>query len=244
MRCARRPLPAASFRRKPEASAFVAALCAVALLGGCAAPAKKPAARKPAPTQSKPAAPVPAARAPAPAPTGPYAEALKLLKTNQLEQAEAALQAVAKANPQASGPLTNLGIVYARTNRKVEARTAFTRAINLNPANAAAHNWLGVLAREAGDFARAEQAYRAALAADASYAAAQLNLAILYDLHLKRPAAALAAYRKYEELTARKDPRVAVWIGELEASVGAPPQAKPVANPVAKPVAKPGEKQS
>jgi len=210
----------------------VAALCAAVLLAGCAAPAKKPVARKPAPAQTRAATPT--ARAPAapqPAPTGAYAEALKLLKTNQLEQAEAALQAVAKANPQASGPLTNLGIVYARTNRKPEARNAFARAVALNPANAAAHNWLGVLAREAGDFARAEQAYRAALAADAGYVAAQLNLAILYDLYLKRPADALAAYRKYEELTGRKDARVAVWIGELEASSAIPPQARPVAKP-------------
>jgi tetratricopeptide (TPR) repeat protein len=213
---------------------LVAGLCAALLLAGCAGPAKKPVARKPPATQSKPATPAPAARAPAPAqpaPTGAYAEALKLLKSNQLEQAEAALQAVAKANPQASGPLTNLGIVYARSNRKPEARTAFTRAINLNPANAAAHNWLGVLAREAGDFARAEQAYQAALAADADYAPAQLNLAILYDLHLKRPVDALAAYRKYDALTGRKDARVAVWIGELEATAGAPQQAKPVAKP-------------
>jgi tetratricopeptide (TPR) repeat protein len=213
---------------------LVAALCATALLAGCAAPAKKPAARKPAATQTRPATPATAARAaatPQPAPTGAYAEALKLLKTNQLQQAETALQAVAKANPQASGPLTNLGIVYARTNRKPEARDAFTRAVALNPANAAAHNWLGVLARETGDFARAEQAYRAALAADAGYVAAQLNLAILYDLYLKRPADALAAYRKYEELTGRKDARVAVWIGELEASSATPAQAKPVAKP-------------
>jgi tetratricopeptide (TPR) repeat protein len=234
MRCARKRSLDSSFPRKRGSSVFVAGLCAAALLAGCAAPAKKPVTRKPAPTQASAATPAPAARPPAaaqPAPTGAYADALKLLKANQLEQAEAALQAVAKANPQASGPLTNLGIVYARTNRKPEARTAFTRAINLNPANAAAHNWLGVLAREAGDFARAEQAYQAALAADADYAAAQLNLAILYDLHLKRPADALAAYRKYEALTGRKDARVAVWIGELEASSGTTPQARPMAKP-------------
>lgn len=241
MRCASTRVPA--LRAGGLTAPLLASLCAAALLAGCAAPAKKPVARKPAATQARPAATAPAARAPAtsqPAPTGAYAEALKLLKTNQLEQAEAALQAVAKANPQASGPLTNLGIVYARSNRKVEARTAFGRAVALNPANAVAHNWLGVLAREAGDFAPAEQAYRAALAADTGYAAAQLNLAILYDLYLNRPADALAAYRKYEELTGRKDARVAVWIGELEASTGAPPAIRPGA----KPVARPGETQS
>jgi Flp pilus assembly protein TadD len=235
MRCASTSTPAP--RAGGLTTPLVAALCAAALLAGCAAPAKKPVARKPAATQARTATTAPAARtaAPQPAPTGAYADALKLLKTNQLGQAETALQAVAKANPQASGPLTNLGIVYARTNRKPEARTAFARAVALNPANAAAHNWLGVLARETGDFARAEQAYRAALAADSGYAAAQLNLAILYDLHLKRPADALAAYRQYEALTGRKDARVAVWIGELEASSAAPSQIRPATKPVAKP---------
>jgi tetratricopeptide (TPR) repeat protein len=217
--------------------AVVAALGALALLAGCAGPAQKPAARKPAPTaQARPpaAAPAPGTRPAAaaqPAPTGAYADALKLMKSNQGKEAEAALQAVAKANPQASGPQTNLGILYARSNRKPEARAAFGRAVALNPDNAIAQNWLGVLAREAGELAKAEQAYQAALAADPGYAAAQLNLAILYDLHLKRPADALAAYRKYAELTGRKDARVAVWIGELEATAGAPPSVKPAAKP-------------
>lgn len=225
MRCANPRAPA--LRAGGLTAPLLASLCAVALLAGCAAPAKKPVARKPAAAQPRAVAPAAAQ----PAPTGAYADALNLLKTNQLAQAEAALQAVARAHPQASGPPTNLGIVYARSNRKAEARAAFTRAVALNPGNAVAHTWLGVLAREAGDFARAEQAYQAALAADASHAAAQLNLAILYDLYLKRPAAALAAYRKYAALSGRTDARVAVWIGELEASAGAPAQAKPVASP-------------
>lgn len=216
-------------------------LGAAAMLAACAAtPPSKPAARSP-----KPAA-TPAAKAPAATPTvptvptapsqsaapraapaekvaenSPYGQALNHLKANQLPDAEAGLLAVAKSNPQASGPQTNLGIVYARTKRFAEARAAFARAVALNPANAVAHNWLGVLAREAGDYAKAEQAYRAAIAADAGYAPALLNLAILYDLHLKRPADAVAAYRRYEQATDRKDVRAAVWIAEIEATTAA-----------------------
>jgi tetratricopeptide (TPR) repeat protein len=173
-----------------------------------------------------PAAPsrTPATR-PAPAEkvdeNSPYGQALKQLKANQLPDAEAALLAVAKANPQASGPHANLGIVYVRSKRLPEARAAFARAVAINPGNAVAHNWLGVLAREAGDYARAEQSYRAAIAADAGYAPALLNLAILYDLHLKQPAAALEAYRQYEQATDRKDARAAVWIAEIEATAAA-----------------------
>jgi tetratricopeptide (TPR) repeat protein len=191
-----------------------------ALLAGCAsAPPPKPAASRPATTPaSAPAAPA-ARAAPAAKPSGAYAEALKLLKAHQLAEAEAALLAVAAARPEASGPVTNLGILYARSNRKPQAREAFARAVALNPANAVAHTWAGVLAREAGDFPAAERSYRAALDADPLHADAALNLAFLYDLYLKRPADALAAYRRYAQLTDRKDIRVAVWIDELEARV-------------------------
>ncbi len=212
-----------------------AVVCAAALAGGCAAPQTQSPARKPAATTSPaPAAPAKApekstSAAPRPAtvpPSGAYAEALKLLKANQTQEAETTLLALAKANPQASGPQTNLGILYARSNRKPEARAAFAKAIALNPKNAIAQNWLGVLAREAGEYPRAEQAYRDAIAADPTSAAAQLNLAILYDLYLKRPADALAAYRRYEEITGRKDARASVWIAEIEASTSATPAAQ------------------
>jgi tetratricopeptide (TPR) repeat protein len=207
-----------------RSNSFIALAFGAALLTGCAStPPPKPKATSPA------ASPVAAAAAPAskPAlaaaakPAGAYAEALKLMKAHQLAEAEAALLAVAAARPDASGPATNLGILYAKSNRKPQAREAFARAVALNPANAVAHTWAGVLAREAGDFTLAERSYRAALEADPAHADAALNLAFLYDLYLKRPADALAAYKRYDQLNGRKDARVAVWIDELEARVPA-----------------------
>lgn len=223
------------------------ALCALMLTTGCGLFGDKKAVRKPA---AKPAATAAAkgARPAAPdrretaadAPQGRYAEALRLLKANQLQAAEAALVKAVAEKPQQSGPRTNLGIVYARTNRKAEAAAEFGKAVAANPTNAVAHNWLGVLAREAGDLKRAEQAYRQALAADPTYAPAQLNLAILYDVYMKRPADALAGYRKYEELTARKDARAAVWIAELQAQAAAPSAAPAVPATAAPKPATPG----
>lgn len=212
-----------------SAKALLTALCAAALLAGCAGePTKTPSARKPAASAAGAEAPAkkPAVAAPtrhaATATDEAYAQAVKLLRSNQMQEAEAALFAAAKAHPQASGPQTNLGILYARTNRKVEARAAFARAVAANPSNAVAHNWLGTLAREAGDLAAAERAYRAAIGADAAYAASYLNLGILYDVYLKRPADALAAYRQYDQVTGSKDVRAAVWIAEIEAASGTP----------------------
>ena len=176
--------------------------------------------------------------APATAPAERYAQALALLKSNQLPGAEAAFVVAVKDYPQFTGAWTNLGIVYARINRKPEALTALAKAASLDASNVVAQNWLGVVARETGDFKRAEQAYQQVLSAQPGNVPAQLNLAILYDQHLKRPVDALAAYRRYEELTQKKDLRAAVWIAELQAQMPAPatvqvPPAGPAATPPA-----------
>ena len=76
-----------------------------------------------------------------------------------------------------------------------------------------------MLYRESGDHARAEQAYRRALAAQPQYAPAQLNLGILYDLYLQRPHDAVAAYRSYRE-AGGGDLIVEAWIREIEGRHG------------------------
>ncbi len=135
------------------------------------------------------------------------------------------LDALVKENPSYSGPLTNLGIVYYKTSRREQALAAFSRAAVANPRNAVAYNWLGIIYRENGDYARAEQGYLRALQADGDYAAAHLNLAILYDQHLKRPAQAIEHYRRYGRLDRSNELQVAAWIAALE------PKKKPEPKP-------------
>lgn len=230
---------------RPQARAWLVAMCTALLLAGCAAePKKRPTGKsRPAATASKPAPTTGAAKKPAakaaagkPAaaagkqakaapplkpgtPQQRYAQALEFLKAGQWQDAEAALTAYLREFPQHSGPHTNLGIVYARTNRKPQAAAEFAKAVSANPKNAVAHTWLGVLAREAGNFKEAELAYRRALAADLQFSAAHLNLAILYDQHLQKPREALAAYRRYRELAGAGDLRAAVWVAELESKL-------------------------
>ncbi|HUS24293.1 MAG TPA: tetratricopeptide repeat protein [Candidatus Binatia bacterium] len=213
--------------RKTSAPADSSTKTATGSTPAPAAPAKSPAATAPPPGQTPADAPPPPPQAVvARTPQERYAQALDAVKTSQWQAAETALQASVRDYPQQSGPRTNLGIVYARTNRKPQALAEFTRAVSLNPRNAVAFNWIGVLARESGDLPRAEQAYQRALSADPAYAPAQLNLAILYDEYLKRPADALAAYRRYQTLAGKTDPRAAVWIAQLE-SRGKPQGASP-----------------
>jgi tetratricopeptide (TPR) repeat protein len=145
-----------------------------------------------------------------------YRSALALLREGRLPEAISALQTLMREHPQYSGPPTALGIAHAQARQPALAIEAFSKAVAVNPANATAWNWLGSLRREAGDHGAAEQAYLRAIAAQPDHAAAQLNLAILYDVSLRRRELALKHYREYQRLAGRDKPIVSAWIRELE----------------------------
>lgn len=155
-----------------------------------------------------------------------FQEALALMKARRYAEAQAAFLALSTDFPDFSGPLTDLGILYAQGRQNELAVASLTRAIKANPDNAVAHNWLGTLHRENGDFLRAEQAYRRAIAARPGYAPAYLNLAILYDVALHRPREALTTYQEYQRRLGHEDLIVAAWIRDLEARLQ--PGASPV----------------
>ncbi len=79
---------------------------------------------------------------------------------------------------------------------------------------------LGLAYRNTGRFGLAEDAYRSALQADPGYAPAMLNLGVLLDLYLQRPAEALEQYEAYQAKLLQPDERVAGWIRELEIRTG------------------------
>jgi tetratricopeptide (TPR) repeat protein len=80
-----------------------------------------------------------------------------------------------------------------------EARTAYEKAIALDPAHLDALVNLGRLFHEDGDPAAAEKHYRAALSADPTHPVAAFNLGVALD-DLGRLAAAADAYRRAIEL--------------------------------------------
>lgn len=204
--------------RLTSAAAPVVALTLLALLlQACSAPAPR---HSPSRTPKPAAASVPAAPAPATASKGDadqrFREALKLMKAQQNAEATEAFLALSRDFPQYSGPFTDLGILYAQGRQRDQAIASFSKAVAANPGNAVALNWLGSLYREGGDFARAEQSWLAALAVKPDYAPVHRNLGILYDVSLRRPQQAVAAYREYLKYAGMEDLIVSAWIKELE----------------------------
>ncbi|MES2489877.1 MAG: tetratricopeptide repeat protein [Pseudomonadota bacterium] len=228
--------------------ALTALMLSTLVLGGCGMFASKPSPSTstkggastlpgtPAAPGTKPVAPKPIDKGD---PDARFKGALELYKQGQAQEAEAALTELVKDFPQYSGPLTELGMIYAKSKRFDLAANAFAKAIANNSDNAVAYNWQGILFRQANNYARAEQSYKRALSINSSYANAHLNLGILYDVYLKRPDDALEHYKDYQRLGGADDLRVLVWVAELE-KAKAPPAA-PVAAPVAAtpPVVKP-----
>ena len=106
---------------------------------------------------------------------------------------------------------------YARAE-VAEAPVAPVAAPESDPASL---NRLAVEQRQAGHFKEAREAYERALAIDPTYADAERNLAILHDLYLDDPAAALPHYVRYQELTHGADKEVTAWLVEIQARLAA-----------------------
>lgn len=203
----------------PSIKAAVVAVMLAALLAGCSTPARRPLAARKAAEPVPVATPAPILAPPAngkPPADEHFRNALGLMEDHRPQEAQAALQSLLKDYPDLSGPLTDAGILYAHAKQRDKALAHFQRAIKANPANIVALNWSGALYREAGDHSRAEKAWLQALAVKPDYPAAALNLAILYDVSMHRPAEALQYYRRYQELIGREDLIVTAWVRELE----------------------------
>lgn len=198
--------------RRP-ARALLPALM-LALLGACSSTPTQPESTGGKPAESQTATPV----NPAASPQARFTAALELMKNGQNAEAEKAFLALSKDQPNASGPWTNLGIIYAKTKRRDAAIQALARAVQLKPDNAVAWNWLGMQYREAGNYAQAQNAYEQAIKADPQDPLMHLNYGILLDQYLKRPQEAIAQYQQYQQALGKQDLRSMAWIAELQAA--------------------------
>jgi tetratricopeptide (TPR) repeat protein len=108
--------------------------------------------------------------------------------------------------------------------RDEEAKTLLEAALALDPASAPGWSRLGVAERRLGRFEAARGAYDRAVAADPAYPGAERNLALLLDLYLADPAAALPHYERYRQLAGESDKEAAAWLVELRTRLGQVPR--------------------
>jgi tetratricopeptide (TPR) repeat protein len=219
---------------------LTAALCALA--SGCAtvseplkamqdsvtttlAKVTAPAAAAPAAAPASAAAPAPVAVVmPQPEPELPvapatqraYDDARRALAAGRTQDAERGFRALVQSNPELGGPHAQLGLMHRQAGKLPESVAEFEQATKVNPKQPLYFNQLGISYRQQGQFAKAKEAYERAISLDASYAAPQLNLAILYDLYLRDNQQALAQYERYQVLSAGKDATVTKWIADLK----------------------------
>ena len=149
-----------------------------------------------------------------------FDQAVAALRAGRLQEAEVLLLQITADQPELAGPWVNLGQIYVLLEQFEDARMAFANAVDANPRSCAAHNRLGVLSRQFGDFRGAEEHYRACLENVPGYKDAYLNLGILYELYLGKLPQALEAYRRYQLLAAEPDRRVQGWVMDLERRLG------------------------
>ncbi|MFB6280083.1 MAG: tetratricopeptide repeat protein [Salinibacter sp.] len=104
-----------------------------------------------------------------------------LFRAGRLDAAQTRLEQVVDLNP-VSSPQSwfNLGVVRLQNSRTTAARTAFRRAVQLDPDLVEGHMQLGRLASKASRTKEAIQHFRRAIAADSSHAEAYGSLGIMY----------------------------------------------------------------
>lgn len=176
-----------------------------------------PAAAASGPAASASAAPAPAPKAPVPAAAQrAFDDALRAMRAGRSEDAERGFKALTQSHPDLGGPHANLGILYRQAGKFDESIASLERATQASPDQPVFFNQLGISYRHAGRFEKSRAAYERALELDANYAAAQLNLGILFDLYLRDNTRALEAYERYAQLSGGKDAAVAKWVTDLK----------------------------
>jgi tetratricopeptide (TPR) repeat protein len=150
-----------------------------------------------------------------------FQEAVAAADRGGTAQADAEFVALQAAAPTLAGPPLNHGILLSRAQQWPEAAAALGEALQRNPSSATAAAQLGVVYRQLGKFADAEQSYRRALELDANDARTHRNFGVLLDLYLQKPTEALTQYESALALAGGEDKQMSAWIAELRQRLGA-----------------------
>ncbi|MBT8436240.1 MAG: tetratricopeptide repeat protein [Gammaproteobacteria bacterium] len=193
-----------------------ALLLVILLLGACQSGPDKAPAPKPAVATSPTVEEAAAESSPVDANQVFYQQALASLKSGKTESALKLLRQISNDAPDKPYVFTNLGLAYFKLQQLDLAEEAFKQAIGRNNKDAVAHNHLGILQRQKGQFKQARTHYQRALSIDSGYASAHLNLGILFDIYLQDLKQALRHYQKYQALVSEENSQVAGWIVDIQ----------------------------
>jgi tetratricopeptide (TPR) repeat protein len=144
-----------------------------------------------------------------------YEQAVAVMASGDLVDAELRFKEFQLQYPGYPGSHVNLAIIHMGNDNDEDARSAIDAALTLDPEHAPALNQLGMLLRRNGKFLEAEAAYLKAVTASPDYALAHYNLGVLNELYLQRLDSALQHFERYQELVG-EDEQVEKWISDLQ----------------------------
>ena len=124
-----------------------------------------------------------------------------------------------EAGPDLPGAAFNLGVLLREQGRLEEAEAAFSEAARRAPRSALPATELGLVQRMRGRFAQAGDSYARALSVDPQFGPALRNVAILHDLYLDDPGAAIEPFERYKSITGEDRP-VTSWIADVKQRAG------------------------
>ncbi len=159
------------------------------------------------------------AQQPTAAAIGDFAHATLSASAGRSTDAALELKQFELQYPGFAAPVIDLGLLARAQGSLADSEAALRRATMLDGAGAVAWDELGLTLRQEGKFADARTAYASAIAQDDGYAPAHRNLAVLLDLYLGDPVAALPEMVRYQQLTLEDKP-VTTWIAELRTRTG------------------------
>lgn len=153
-----------------------------------------------------------------------FNSAIALTTSGDFEQASHVLQGITVTDETPSAYWVLKGDISKALGDTQLAQSAYETAVEHNQYNHFALNRLGALAREQGDFKRANHYWNEALAAWPNNPLVHLNMGILHDLYLGDKVTALRHYHQYQSIaqTPNANPEqrtlknVQRWIKDVE----------------------------
>lgn len=148
-----------------------------------------------------------------------YDRALAHLVSGQPESAEKTLTQLLRARPEVAELWLNLALSHYQQGDLPAAKNALQTLQQHSADIAQAHNLLGLMAVDNGEFDKAQEHYLAAIKLQPKYSNALFNMALLQDVYLQNIASAVDYYERYLQL-APEDTDTKNWAAGLKMSLG------------------------